>query len=338
MTEKQPVSKKIKYGHLYEKIERSKAANTTPSFTPRKFLSNPHQVDVIGVTFSGGQPKEGVESGPNLLIKAGILDQLERLGWKVNCPDSLPIYEDLQPLEEDKSHPILKNVQYVSKVAAKVQKLIKKTLNAKNFVLTLGGDHSIGMATVSATLSEYPELGVIWVDAHAVIYNNKDINTAETTESGNLHGCPISFLMGIGSKVEAFKWLKPCLRKEKLVYIGLRDVDAGEKKILKEHNIKSFSMHEVDKYGIGRVMEMALEYLGDIPLHLSFDVDAMDPVVAPATGTPVRGGLTFREGHYICEEVFNTGRLVAMDMVEVNPDLGKDEIENMATVAVTSID
>ena len=140
--------------------------------------------------------------------------------------------------------------------------------------------------------------------------------------------------MGIGSKVEAFKWLKPCLKREKLVYIGLRDVDAGEKLILKEHNIKAFSMHEVDKYGIGRVMEMALEYLGDIPLHLSFDVDAMDPIVAPATGTPVRGGLTFREGHYICEEVFNTGKLVAMDMVEVNPDLGKDEIENNATVAV----
>ena len=140
--------------------------------------------------------------------------------------------------------------------------------------------------------------------------------------------------MGIGSKVEQFKWLKPCLRREKLVYIGLRDVDDGEKQILKEHNIKAFSMHEVDKYGIGRVMEMVLEYLGKVPLHLSFDVDAMDPIVAPATGTPVRGGLTFREGHYICEEVFNTGRLVAMDAVEVNPELGKDEMENLATVTV----
>ena len=165
----QPVSKKIKYGHLYGKIERSALVNNSaPVFENIVHLAKPYQVDVIGVTFSGGQPKEGVEAGPNLLIKAGVLDQLEHLGWKVNCPDSLPCYEDLQPLEEDKSHPKLKNVQYVSKVAEKVQKLIKKTLKAKKFALTLGGDHSIGMATVSATLSEYPDLGVIWVDAHAV--------------------------------------------------------------------------------------------------------------------------------------------------------------------------
>ena len=94
-------------------------------------------------------------------------------------------------------------------------------------------------------------------------------------------------------------------------------------------------MHEVDRYGIGKVMEMVLDYLGpDIPLHLSFDVDALDPTVAPATGTPVRGGLTFREGHYICEEIFNTGRLVAMDMVEVNPELGEDDVQKMTTVNV----
>ena len=169
MGETVPVSKKIKYGHLYGKIERSVKSLVNPAFAKREYLAQPHQVDVIGVTFSGGQPKDGVEAGPNLMIKAGILDQLESLGWKVNCPDSLPIYEDLQPIEEDKSHHKLKNVQYVSKVTEKVQKLLKKSFKAKNFALTLGGDHSIGMATISASLSEYPDLGVIWVDAHAVI-------------------------------------------------------------------------------------------------------------------------------------------------------------------------
>jgi arginase len=140
------------------------------------------------------------------------------------------------------------------------------------------------------------------VDAHA------DINTIETTDSGqqvspsaarssadctvgNIHGMPVSFLLGIGSNEPEFDWIKPVLKSERLVYIGLRDVEAGEKKILRENNIKAFSMHEVDKYGIGKVVEMALDHVNpnrDLPIHLSFDVDALDPSVAPSTGTPVR--------------------------------------------------
>lgn len=107
---------------------------------------------------------------------------------------------------------------------------------------------------------------------------------------GNIHGMPVAFLMGLGSKVEEFSWVKPILKPDSIVYIGLRDVDAGEKKILRENNIKAFSMHEVDKYGIGKVVEMALDHVNpnrDRPIHLSFDVDALDPSVAPSTGTPV---------------------------------------------------
>jgi len=140
------------------------------------------------------------------------------------------------------------------------------------------------MGTISGTLNSYPEACVIWIDAHA------DLNSIETTETGNIHGMPVSFLLGIGSKVEEFSWVKPLLKTNKLVYIGLRDVDAGEKKLLKENNIKAFSMHEVDRYGIGKVVEMALDHVNpnrDLPIHLSFDVDALDPTVAPSTGTPV---------------------------------------------------
>jgi arginase len=145
---------------------------------------------------------------------------------------------------------------------------------------------------------------------------------------------PVSFLLGLGSKIPEFAWVKPALKPERIVYIGLRDVDAGEKRILKENNIKAFSMHEVDKYGIGKVVEMALDYVNpkrSFPIHLSFDVDALDPSVAPSTGTPVRlraclergyssaaqvrGGLTFREGHYICEAIWETGLLVALDLM-----------------------
>ncbi|CAF4445348.1 unnamed protein product, partial [Adineta steineri] len=140
-----------------------------------------------------------------------------------------------------------------------------------------------------------------WVDAHA------DINTPETTESGNIHGMPVSFLMGlVKGKFEGLDWIEPCLKPQNLVYIGLRDVDKLEKQILKENNIKSFSMHEIDRYGIGQVMDMTIEHLskgdrGESPIHVSFDIDALDPSVAGSTGTPVRGGLTFREGHYLLE-------------------------------------
>ncbi|RUP50077.1 hypothetical protein BC936DRAFT_140429, partial [Jimgerdemannia flammicorona] len=163
-----------------------------------------------------------------------------------------------------------------------------------------------------------------------------DINTPKTTTSGNIHGCPVSFLLGIAGKVPEFEWVPHCLRPDRIVYIGLRDVDEGEKRILRENGIKAFSMSHVDRYGIGQVVEMALDHVNpkrDRPIHLSFDVDALDPSVAPSTGTPVRGGLTFREGHYICEAMSETGLLVGVDIMEVNPAL-EDEVSVYQTVTI----
>jgi len=194
-------------------------------------------------------------------------------------------------------------------------------------VLTLGGDHSIAIGTIAGTAKAIreryngrKEIAVIWVDAHA------DINTPEISDSGNIHGMPVAFATGLAKSEERdmFGWIgdDQLLSTAKLVYIGLRDVDKGEKKILRDHGIKAFSMHDIDRHGIGRVMEMALAHVGtDTPIHLSFDVDALDPMWAPSTGTPVRGGLTLREGDYIAECVHETGQLVAMDLVEVNPSL-----------------
>ena len=196
---------------------------------------------------------------------------------------------------------------------------------AGRLVLTLGGDHSIAIGTISGTAAATRErlgreLAVIWVDAHA------DINTPETSDSGNIHGMPVAFLTGLARDEPGapFGWLTPEQRisPAKLVYIGLRDVDRGEKQILREHGIKAFSMHDIDRYGIGRVMDMALGWIGnDTPIHLSFDIDALDPMWAPSTGTAVRGGLTLREGDFIAECVAQTGSLIALDLVEVNPSL-----------------
>lgn len=204
--------------------------------------------------------------------------------------------------------------------------------------------HSLkGLGTVLGTLTAHPDAGLIWVDAHA------DINTPKSTESGNLHGCPVSFLLGLkDSLVHPFEWLPgpagKFLDPKRLVFIGLRDVDAGEKQILKEYGIRAYSMFEVDKYGIGAVVDKALDYLNggvqgkrERPIHLSFDVDAMDPTVAASTGTPVRGGLTFREGHYICEAVYETGALVGMDIMEVNPVLAPEHAEATVTIGCSLV-
>jgi len=274
------------------------------------------------------QPRAGVDKGPIHLVDAGVITDLEGLGWKVKF-DGHHQFEEINAAT-DPPIGILKNPRLVSRVNESVAKVVGEHGSKGELPVTLGGDHSLAIGTVSGTLKNYPDACLIWIDAHA------DINTVESTDSGNIHGMPVSFLLGIGSKVERFSWVQPILKPERLVYIGLRDVDSGEKKILREHSIKAFSMHHVDKYGIGKVVEMALDHVNpkrDRPIHLSFDVDALDPSVAPSTGTPVRGGLTFREGHYICETVCETGLLVGLDIMEVNPSLA-DEESSRQTVAV----
>lgn len=292
--------------------------------TSQRYLTG-QTAKVIGAGFSGGQPKGGVDLGPDMLMKHGLADQLTTLGWTVE-EDSPPNRRYDQPQSLLSSSPTnskpnkLKNAMWVSHVAQIVKNSVQAACEKGHLPVTIGGDHSLAIGTVAGSTAVHKGLGVIWVDAHA------DINTAETTSSGNLHGCPVSFLMGLTGAVEGYEWLTPCLSSNRIVYIGLRDVDGPEKKILRDNNIKAFSMHEVDKWGIGKVVDMALDYLGrDCPIHLSFDVDGLDPSVAPATGTPVRGGLTFREGHYIMEAIHQTGSLVALDLMEVNPTLGNED-------------
>lgn len=238
------------------------------------------------------------------------------------------LYTDLVPAD-DPPYRNMKNPLAVSSVTRRIADQVYAQGVEGRLVLTLGGDHSIAIGTIAGSAKATRErigreIAVIWVDAHA------DINTPETSDSGNIHGMPVAFVTGLAkeSREEYFGWLKDehMLSVKKLVYIGLRDVDAGEKKILRDNGVKAFSMHDIDRHGIGRVMEMALAHIGtDTPIHLSFDVDALDPMWAPSTGTPVRGGLTLREGDYICECVHETGSLVAVDLVEVNPRLADEK-------------
>lgn len=290
-----------------------------------KFLTKGNELGVVAVGFSGGQCKPGVDAAPSALIESGLLTQLrEELLYKIHHDNTVHSYKELLPAS-DPPHRNMKNPRAVSAVTRALSKQVYDQAREGRCVLTLGGDHSIAIGTISGTARAIRErlgreMAVIWVDAHA------DINTPETSGSGNIHGMPVAFLTGLAREEDEdiFGWIteEGRISVKKLVYIGLRDVDIGEKKILREHGIKAFSMHDIDKHGIGRVMEMALGHIGnDTPIHLSFDVDALDPMWAPSTGTPVRGGLTLREGDYIAECVHETGSLVAMDLVEVNPTL-----------------
>jgi arginase len=266
------------------------------------------------------------------LLRAGLREQIEELGWSISTDEPLKGTEfEERKSNRDDVHGNCKRPQIVGEASKLIYNSCKKSAESGNLTVTLGGDHSIAIGTVAGSFAKYPDCGLLWIDAHA------DINTPLTTDSGNLHGCPISFLMGLDkeSYPPELEWVPQCLSTKKIAYIGLRDVDEGEKKILRDNGITAFSMYHVDRYGINKVIEMALEALdpsGTLPIHLSYDVDAIDPQYVPATGTPVRGGLTFREGLFICERIAETGNLVALDVVEVNPSLGVNEMHVTDTV------
>lgn len=308
---------RIKYSH----------ALTQQTSIMFKYFDNKEKdrtVSIIGAPFSGGQGRGGVDDGPEHLMKGGLAEDIHSLGWKTEHEGSL----EFNPPESDPDIGKMKRPRFVSESTKKVYEAVKTAAEAKNLPLTIGGDHSIAIGTVAGVREVHPDACLLWIDAHA------DLNTPAATDSGNLHGCPVSFLLGIDEpptddpKDDVFDWVPHCLHNSRLAYIALRDVDPFEKEYIRENNVTAYSMHHVDKYGIAKVVEMALERVnpgGKRPIHLSFDVDAIDPVYAPATGTPVRGGLTWREACYVCEAVAETGNLVAMDLVEVNPHLGTND-------------
>lgn len=265
-------------------------------------------------------------------MKSGFAKQIASLGWDVEIEHPLDNtgFEDKKSNDKDSFG--VKNTQIVSECNKKIYESVYSNLQQKRLPITIGGDHSIGTGTLLGALTNNPDTCVLWIDAHA------DINSPKTTDSGNLHGCPVSFLMGIDkdSYPPEFNWIPTVLKPSKIAYIGLRDVDEGEKKILKDNNIPAFSMYHIDKYGIGKVIEMALDKVNpnrDLPIHLSYDVDAIDPSFVPATGTRVEGGLTLREGLFIAEEIAVTGLLNSIDIVETNPSLGETNDHILDTVS-----
>ena len=299
--------------------------NNEAVFMRNYCIKHRRSVGVWGACFDQGQRHPGAGEGPAVLRSSGLLERLSELGVSVTD------HGDIRELrsEEDTLETRQRATARFSRVT---RDKVKSILESGHMALTLGGDHSIGLGSVAASLEHDPDTVVVWVDAHA------DINTMTTSNSGNMHGMPVSF--NIPELREEFPhedlmdWITPRLDTSRLVYIGLRDVEEEERKILEKLSITAYYMSDVDRLGINHVVSEALTRLdksGTRNIHLSFDIDALDPVEASATGTPVRGGLSLREGMTVCDMIQRTGRLSAMDLVEINPRLG-DEREVMKTV------
>jgi arginase len=287
-------------------------------------------IHVLGVPMDLGSGRRGVDMGPSAIRIAGLHAKLTELNHRVVDEGDL----DIKNMEEirvgDSRARYLKEITRASRVlSARVVKIMAKG----HFPLVLGGDHAIAVGTISGIAAHCrrvrKKLGLLWIDAHG------DINTPATTPSGNIHGMPLAAVLGLGPKdLTRVGGPPPQVNPDHVVLIGIRSLDEGEKIHLKQTGVQVFTMADVDRQGIHRVMKKALARVGAGTdyMHVSFDLDSVDPTVAPGVGTPVKGGLDYREAHQIMEFIAEARMMTSLEMVEVNPIL--DEKNASADFAV----
>ena len=276
-------------------------------------------VHIIGVSLDLGGNRRGVDMGPSAFRIAGLGERLAALG--------VPVVDDgdlVAPIPETKASgdPTKKYMREIVRVCEKLYKTSLAALVKGGFPLVLGGDHSLAAGSVAATADfvrrEEKPLGLIWVDAHG------DMNTPASSGSGNVHGMPLAALLGPEpAELSRLGGFSPKVRPEHTVLIGIRNLDEREKEIVRNSRVHVFTMKDIDRGGIASVTEQALAIAGagTAGVHMSFDLDVCDPSIAPGVGTPVKGGLDYREAHMLMEIVADSGLLRALDLVEVNPIL-----------------
>ena len=284
------------------------------------------KIDIIGVPMDLGADRRGVDMGPSAIRYSHLQKKLEDLGYTVQDEGNIEV-----PIAEMCSitNPKLKYIDCIIPMSRRVAGAVATSVQAGRFPLVLGGDHSLSIGSVRGA-ARNKKLGVIWIDAHA------DFNTAETTPSGNIHGMSLAVLAGVGDPSLVKLWDEdiPVIDPKKIAIIGARDLDSGEKVNLQNAGAMVLGMEQIDRYGMVAMVEKAIEHVSrDVDgIYLSLDLDALDPQHAPGVGTPVPAGLTQREAHLACELIAETGKLIGMDVVEVNPIL---DVQNQtATLAV----
>ena len=284
------------------------------------------QIDIIGVPIDLGADRRGVDMGPSAIRYASLRQKLEGLGHAVEDKGNIEV-----PIQETCSitDPKLKYIDCIVPMSRRVAGAVATSIQRGRFPLVLGGDHSLSVGSVRGAAKQ-KKIGVIWLDAHG------DFNTPETTPSGNIHGMSLAALCGLGDARLTALWdeTPPVIDSRRVAIIGARDLDPGEKINLRNAGALVLSMEQVDRIGMVAALEQCIERVSkDVDgIYLSMDLDALDPRFAPGVGTPVPGGLTYREGHLACEVVAETGKLIGMDIVEVNPVL--DEKNQTAKIAV----
>ncbi len=285
------------------------------------------QISIIGVPMDLGQRRRGVDMGPSALRYANVVERLQSLDYVVTDVGDIEIGRPNQFDVIDKEN--LKDLKEVVKANHKLAMVVSNIVANGQFPLVLGGDHSIAIGTLAGVAEHYKKLGVIWFDAHG------DLNSGETSPSGNIHGMSLAVSLGIGHRyLTGIGGYAPKINPENVVIIGARALDRGEKELIREKGIKVYTMHEIDRLGMTKVMEEAIAHVtnGTDGVHLSFDLDALDPHDAPGVGTPVLGGTSYRETHLAMEMLAEADIITSAEFVEVNPIL--DNRNMTATIAV----
>lgn len=291
------------------------------------------RIRVIGVPLDLGQDRRGVDMGPSALRVAGLAARLEGLGLKFEDAGNVVV---AGPEQKSPGNPRAKYLREIAGTCKKQAEWVVKTLEDGAFPLVLGGDHSIAMGTVSGVSEFYrrqqKRVGLIWLDAHG------DFNTPETTPSGNVHGMALACLLGLGPKeLTQLLGFAPKVAAENTVLVGVHSLDGEEKQLLRRAGVKVFTMRDLDERGMRAVLEEAIALAGNGAegFAVSLDMDFVDAAFAPGVGTPVRGGVTYREAHLALEILSDSGSMLSLEVVEVNPVL--DDRNRTAELAVELI-
>ena len=279
----------------------------------------PRTIHILGVPLDLGGGRRGVDMGPSAFRIAGLRDRIAGLGYTVVDKGDLaaPIPETQTARDPKKRY-----IREIARVCQRLYTEVYKSLDDGALPIVLGGDHSLGAGSVGASAdfaaAKGKDIGLLWIDAHG------DMNTPATTGSGNVHGMPLAALLGPEpSELSKIGLRSPKVRADRTVLIGIRNLDTLEKEQIKAAKVQVFTMKDIDRHGIAAVMKRALQIAGKDTsgIHVSFDLDVCDPTIAPGVGTPVKGGLDYREAHMVMEMVADSGKLIGLDLVEINPIL-----------------
>lgn len=282
-------------------------------------------VSILGVPMWLGQTRYGTNLAPDVIRSTGLAERLRGLHLEVKDEGNIPIDLTGRCKRDGKN---IKNVKTIAKCSEKLAAKVSDILEQQCFPLILGGDHSIAIGTLAGAAKHFNNLGVIWYDAHA------DMNTPETSPSGNIHGMPLAASMGLGHPaLTGIGGYQGKIKPENIVLIGARDIDDGEKQLIAEKNIKVYTTDDVNKLGIERVIRETIEYLAQRcdGIHLSFDLDGIDPREIPGVGTPVANGISYKDSEKAVQLLFATGRITSAEFVEVNSILDSDNITAQLT-------